>query len=116
MTGINSSDPERPVSSEKHEEPAPKVNRLHEFNESEGYVVDVEEASAETGIKVAKDGRTVLVPQPSDDPNDPLNWLWKKKHLTLFVIALASFLPDFGSAIGAVTLIPQALYVTTSTS
>jgi hypothetical protein len=31
-------------------------------------------------LKFAKDGTTVLVPQPSDDPRDPLNWSWMKKH------------------------------------
>lgn len=33
-------------------------------------------------IKLAGDGRTVLIPQPSDDPDDPLNWSWKKKHVS----------------------------------
>lgn len=27
-----------------------------------------------SGPKLAADGKTVLVPQPSDDPRDPLNW------------------------------------------
>lgn len=35
-------------------------------------------------LKLAKDGKTVLIPQPSDDPNDPLNWSWKKKHVSAF--------------------------------
>lgn len=25
-------------------------------------------------LKLAKDGKTVLIPQPSDDPNDPVRW------------------------------------------
>ncbi len=90
--------------------PTSKNQQLHEFQESEGYVIDVdtEAASTEGGLKVAKDGHTRLIPQPSDDPNDPLNWSWGKKHLILFVISWASFLPDYGSATGAVTLLPQA--------
>ncbi len=52
-----------------------------------------------------------LIPQPSDDPNDPLNWSWGAKHLMLFIVSLTAFLPDFGSAIGAVTLLPQAMCV-----
>lgn len=87
--------------------PAGKANQLHEFQENEGYVVDAEEAGVGTA-KLAKDGRTRLIPQPSDDPNDPLNWSTTKKHIILFIIAFASFLPDYGSATGAVTLIPQA--------
>lgn len=82
---------------------------LHEYKVTEGYVVDAEEGGS--GAKLAKDGRTRLIPEPSDDPNDPLNWSSKQKHLILLVISFASFLPDYGSATGAVTLIPQAEYV-----
>jgi hypothetical protein len=78
---------------------------LHEHNEKEGYIVDTEGG---TQGKVAEDGHTVLIPQSSDDPNDPLNWSWNKKHLILFVVSLAAFLPDYGSATGAVTLLGQA--------
>ncbi len=85
---------------------------LHEYAESEGYVIDTEAAeTAEVAGKVAKDGHTRLIPQPSDDPNDPLNWSWGVKHLMLFIVAFTAFLPDFGSAIGAVTLLPQAMCV-----
>lgn len=63
-----------------------------------------------TELKTSGDGR-ILYPQPSDDPNDPLNWSWAKKHCILFIISATSFLPDYGSATGAVTLIPQSVYV-----
>ncbi|KAK4183721.1 putative permease of the major facilitator superfamily [Podospora australis] len=83
---------------------------VHEFQETEGYILDVAETSASaSGLKLAKDGHTVLIPQPSSDQNDPLNWTWAKKHLILFVVSWVSFLPDYGSATGAVTLIPQAV-------
>jgi hypothetical protein len=87
--------------------------RIHEFEETEGYVVDVEAGSADGQVKLAKDGRTRLIPEPSDDPNDPLNWTWSRKHLILFIISLAAFLPDYGSATGAVTQLVQAQYVAT---
>lgn len=76
-------------------------------NVLEGYTV---EAGAENtqSLKLAIDGRTVLIPQPSDDPVDPLNWSKVKKHLFLFIISASAFLPDYGSAVGAVTLLPQA--------
>ncbi|KAL8659274.1 MAG: hypothetical protein Q9202_007192, partial [Teloschistes flavicans] len=61
-----------------------------------------------TELKTSGDGR-ILYPQPSDDPNDPLNWSWAKKHCILFIISATSFLPDYGSATGAVTLIPQSV-------
>ena len=44
--------------------------------------------------------QTVLVPQPSNDPNDPLNWSNLKKNLLLFAISLAAFQSDFQTAVG----------------
>lgn len=41
-------------------------------------------------VKLAKDGQTVLIPQPSDDPEDPLNWSWGKKHMVLASMVFAS--------------------------
>lgn len=82
---------------------------IHEFREDEGYVLDQSSDNDESrGVKLAADGHTRLIPQPSDDPNDPLNWSWRKKHMILFVVAAAAFLPDYGSATGAVTLQLQA--------
>ena len=86
---------------------------LETYGEEFGYPLDVEVLKTITPkwqqYQLARDGRTVLIPQPSHDPNDPLTWTWKKKHILLFVIAAAAFLPDYGSATGAVTLIPQAV-------
>ncbi len=105
---------EKPVET-THPEVAGKTNgfqskkeALHEFRENEGYIVDTESGD---GVKLAKDGHTRLIPQPSDDPRDPLNWSWSKKHLMLIIVSLTAFLPDYGSATGAVTLIPQAAQV-----
>lgn len=81
---------------------------LAEFKESEGYVATVD-TEHRGNLKTAKDGHTILIPQPSEDPNDPLNWSPVKKHAILFIISFAAFLPDYGSATGAVTLIPQAV-------
>jgi hypothetical protein len=74
---------------------------------SNGYIANVDDENR-SNLKTAKDGHTVLIPQPSDDPNDPLNWSPMKKHVILLIISFAAFLPDYGSATGAVTLIPQA--------
>lgn len=78
------------------------------YQDSDGYIADAT-ADNQGNLKLAKDGHTVLIPQPSDDPNDPLNWSPVKKHVVLLVVSFASFLPDYGSAVGAVTLIPQAV-------
>ncbi|CAK7210190.1 hypothetical protein SBRCBS47491_000693 [Sporothrix bragantina] len=86
-----------------------EVVNLHEYAESEGYVIDAsDDGDASAALKRAPDGRTILIPQPSEDPNDPLNWSWTVKHLTLLIVACTAFLPDYGSATGAVTLIAQA--------
>jgi hypothetical protein len=85
---------------------------LEEYGEENGYITDLDHLKSittdYTHIKLAKDEHTVLIPQPSDDPQDPLNWSWTKKHVILFVISATAFLPDYGSATGAVTLLPQA--------
>lgn len=49
------------------------------------------------------------MPQPSDDPNDPLNWSSRKKHLILVTIALAAFQADFQTAVGVPDLLAQAV-------
>lgn len=50
----------------------------------------------------------VLVPQPTRDPDDPLNWSQTKKHLLLFTIAWAALCADATSAIGSAVIFPQA--------
>ncbi|KAF9892637.1 hypothetical protein FE257_001039 [Aspergillus nanangensis] len=80
---------------------------LDELGEREGYVLDTSVAQNDH-LKTTEDGKTVLIPQPSDSPNDPLNWSSFRKHLILIIVSVTAFLPDYGSATGAVTLIPQA--------
>ncbi|KAK4888847.1 hypothetical protein LTR27_012308 [Elasticomyces elasticus] len=74
----------------------------------EGYVLDVA-FYENSGLKTAADGRTVLIPQPTDDADDPLNWPQSKKLSILLVITFIAFLPDFNSATGVPALIPQSL-------
>ncbi len=61
------------------------------------------------GLKRSSDERVVLIPQPSEDANDPLNWNKTKKHVVLAVVIGCSFLPDYGSVMGAATLQAQAM-------
>lgn len=43
--------------------------------------------ATELALKYDKSGTTVLIPQPSDDPNDPLNWpRWRKELFLLSII------------------------------
>ena len=105
---------------------------LDHVRELEGYVLDARSGKASGWhLKTTKDGSTILMPQPSADPHDPLNWSQTKKNIILAVVSFtgifpmfralnlvkmlilsfAAFLPDYGSATGAVTLIPQAALV-----
>jgi hypothetical protein len=104
--------------------------------ENAAVLLDIDAAEARPGaaaLKLAKDGhvsagaakwrqhspevdgstsltatQTILVPQPSDDPNDPLNWSETKKNLILFTISIAAFIADFQAAVGAPDLPTQA--------
>lgn len=66
----------------------------------------------ETSKEVSEEGGDqTLDPQPTSDPNDPLNWSSAKKHLFLFIVACTAFLPDYGSSTGAITNLVQPAYV-----
>ena len=84
----------------------------HEIGlETDVVLLDTSAAHLEKGqygnLKLAKDGHTVLIPQPSADPNDPLNWSWTRKHLMLAVISLTAFLGDYGSGAGIPLIVLQ---------
>lgn len=80
------------------------------FEKRDGrYILDPEEARLEFGdeiassLKLSKDGRYVLWPQPLG-PEDPQSWSEAKKRTTLIVAALAAFVPDFSSGVGIASL------------
>ncbi|KAI0725731.1 MFS general substrate transporter [Fomitopsis betulina] len=84
-------------------------------------VVDPEEARIEFGervasqLKLSADGKTVLWPQPRDDPKDPQNWSDARKNFQLFIITLAAVVPDFDSGIGIASIFALAKQYDTST-
>lgn len=53
-----------------------------------------EEGEKSESLKTTEDG-IVLVPQPSDDPHDPLNWSWLKKHSVFLALLPGCFLTDW---------------------
>lgn len=60
-----------------------------------------------TGLKCDTSGPVpvILVPQPSDDPNDPLNWpLWKRDLITIILSLTAIFVTSLGSILAANTV------------
>lgn len=64
---------------------------------------------ADLGLKLAKDGSTVLIPQPSDDNEDPLNWSWLRKHKAFFALLLPSLLTDWGMTWGTTMFEAQSI-------
>lgn len=54
---------------------------------------DSSSTNSRDALRLAKDGHTILIPQPSDDPDDPLNWSTRKKYVILCVITAMSFIP-----------------------
>lgn len=83
--------------------------------DNDGYILDATQLDPSQSAKLARDGQTVLIPQPSDNPDDPLNWSQTKKHIILAVVCACTFLPDYGSVTGAITLTPQAAYLSLAT-
>ncbi|KZF25794.1 MFS general substrate transporter [Xylona heveae TC161] len=66
---------------------------------------------SETGneLRTAADGKTILIPQPSNDPDDPLNWSPAKKRCILGVLCVAALLTDWGMTWGAPLFQAQAV-------
>lgn len=86
---------------------------LDRIGETQGYVLDEARLRQQYGLepdvplKKSKKG-VVLIPQPTDDPEDPLNWPGWKKGLILLVLAVNACTSDYSAATGASALIPQA--------
>lgn len=48
---------------------------------------DVEDIAHKSQLKHDETGKIVLVPQPSDSPNDPYNWpRWKKELFMMTIV------------------------------
>jgi hypothetical protein len=71
---------------------------LDHIGELEGYVLDAQAGDASSRhLKTTKDGSTILIPQPSSDPNDPLNWSQTRKNVILAVISFTGLFPPMYS-------------------
>ncbi|KIX00338.1 uncharacterized protein Z518_10477 [Rhinocladiella mackenziei CBS 650.93] len=103
------------VSSAEGEKAAPKVTAvdLDRVGETQGYLLDETKIrerlglGADVPLKKSKSG-VVLIPQPTEDPEDPLNWPRWKKGLILLVIAVNACTADYSAATGGSALLPQA--------
>ena len=62
-------------------------------------------------LKHAPDGKTVLAPQPSDSPNDPLNWSTWRKDFVLFILLVSVICSGIhGPMVAPITLTLAATY------
>lgn len=82
------------------------VSRAEDEEEVEGEKTS--ETSSFQGTKTTADGKVILLPQPTDNPADPLNWTWLKKHSVLFALLLPSLLTDWGMTYGTTLFEEQA--------
>lgn len=93
---------------EKNAPDADHAPNLDQVGETQGYVLDADKYGDQASkLKLASDGKTVLIPQPSDNADDPLNWSQSRKNTILIVITCVSFLSDYTSSQGIAALVPQ---------
>lgn len=75
-----------------------------------GYVVDPSRYPDNAArLKTSADGRYVLIPQPLDTPDDPLNWSSRRKWALVAIMAYIAFLADYTGGTAIITVIPQSL-------
>ena len=75
----------------------------------EGYILDPScYPDNAAGLKTTPDGRFVLIPQPLDTQDDPLNWTPRKKAVIIGIIAYIAALADYTGGSAIIAVIPQA--------
>lgn len=101
-----------PSSSEKSP-PHVQAGDIDEETEAlEGYVVDPSRYPDNAArLKTSKDGCFVLIPQPLDTPDDPLNWNPRKKWIIIAIMAYIAALADYTGGTAIITVIPQSMCV-----
>ncbi len=93
-----------------NEEPVPSPKSV--VAEKDGVLV---ESSDSATPSISDNGSMILVPQPSDDPRDPLNWTMSKKIGITLTLGLALFLGFCAPFNGQVQIAQQALLYNKST-
>lgn len=94
----------------KQETAQTSTAEVDEINEAlEGYMLDPSRyPDNAAGLKLSEDGRHVLIPQPTDSPEDPLNWSARKKAVILASICYIATLADYTGGTAIITVIPQS--------
>ncbi|KAM3085395.1 hypothetical protein ACMFMG_002473 [Clarireedia jacksonii] len=83
-------------------------------HESKAEIQQVSDLEIAAG-KTSKNG-ILLRPQPTNDPNDPLNWTSTKKYATYITICIFAFLTMLNSSNFTLAIIPVAHDLHTSTT
>lgn len=65
---------------------------------------------AQGSVKYDRTRRIILVPQPTDDPNDPLNWPIRKRDVVLLILSLDAMMATALSSILAANTLTLSLY------
>ena len=103
------SDSNKAFQIEPTEKDAPGHYSTNFIYDDGGHILDANQLGAGSeGVQTTPDKNIILIPQPLRDPNDPLNWSSLKKHTILLVVTVTAFMPDFGSSMGIIALLPQA--------
>ncbi|KYK56897.1 Major facilitator superfamily domain, general substrate transporter [Drechmeria coniospora] len=91
----------------KSGEHVPGTTRLKYFDDSNNQT----EASGNEAPPLKCQNGIILIPQPSDDPNDPLNWpLWRRDLIT-FTLCFAGILAtSLGSILASNTLVLSLVF------
>ncbi|KAF7586330.1 hypothetical protein BBP40_009058 [Aspergillus hancockii] len=77
----------------------------------EGYIVDASRyLDNASRFKTTADGRFVLIPQPLDTPDDPLNWSPGTKWFLVAIISYIALLADYTGGTAIITIIPQSMH------
>ncbi|KAK5090301.1 hypothetical protein LTR05_000473 [Lithohypha guttulata] len=65
-------------------------------------------------LKKDETGTIILVPQPSDDPNDPLNWPLWQRDVILFILSIVTVVATTASPLLAADSVLLAIYFRTT--
>ena len=71
---------------------------------------EVERNAVSGGLKYDETGEILLVPQPSDDPNDPLNWPLWQRDVIIFLLSLTAVIAATLSSLLAANTVSLAIF------
>ncbi|KAL5114979.1 hypothetical protein ACEQ8H_007152 [Pleosporales sp. CAS-2024a] len=72
--------------------------------------IDAGSRIGRSGLKYDKTGKILLIPQPSDDPNDPLNWSLLRRDIILVFLSALAVVASALSPILASNTVSLAIY------